>query len=305
MADFDECPICGAGASGEVHGYSRCGGCGHRWKETVAQIEIENDALGDRGPVKADRLTAAKLLAVARLTRSRGSLLDFGAGSGTFVFFAKRLFAEAEGVEVTPACIAWARDVLRVTLRPALPDNARYDVITAWHVLEHLPPPALRAEVEKLHQGSREAFVVSVPNADSWASGWFGERYPYRDSVSHFHEFTPGSMRQLLQGCGWRRIVPFRFWVYSVFCYAQGLTNWVTGTHNLLYFRLKRGRKDVSLSSVGLAVHVLLFLASVPVAVAMTAMERLAPERAACIHVVCYKNGVGQADDRRPVTPRG
>lgn len=82
--------------------------------------------------------------------------------------------------------------------------------------------------------------------------------------------------------------MPFRVWIYSVFCYAQGLTNWITGTHNLLYFRLKRGKENVSLSSVGLGVHLMLFLAFVPLAFFITVMEIVAPERAACIHVACY-----------------
>jgi hypothetical protein len=144
--------------------------------------------------------------------------------------------------------------------------------------------------VASLHRYSNEAFILSVPNADSWASRWFGDRYPYRDAVSHFHEFTPGSMRLLLQRCGWRKVVPFRVWIYSVFCYAQGLTNLTTGTHNLLYFRLKRGKENVALSPVGLSMHVLLFLAFIPLAVVVTLMEFAALERATCIHVACYKD---------------
>jgi hypothetical protein len=290
LGTFDKCPVCDGEASGEAHGYTCCKGCGHRWKQTVAQVEIENDILSARSLVTPDRLTAAKMLAVARLTRSRGSLLDFGAGSGKFVYFSKTRFGKAEGVEVTTACISCARDVLGVTLWPELPAGARYDVITAWHVLEHLPPQKLRAEVATLHRCSNEAFILSVPNADSWASRWFGDRYPYRDAVSHFHEFTPGSMRLLLQRCGWRKVVPFRVWIYSVFCYAQGLTNLTTGTHNLLYFRLKRGKENVALPPVGLSMHVLLFLAFIPLAVVVTLMEFAALERATCIHVACYKD---------------
>jgi len=288
LGTFDKCPICGGEIAGEAHGYNCCEICRHRWKQTVAQVEIENDILSAVGLVKADRLTSAKMLAVARLTRSRGSLLDFGAGSGKFVYFSKLRFSKAEGVEVTPACIAWARDVLGVNLRPDLPEGACYDVVTAWHVLEHLPPERLRAAVASLCECSREALIISVPNADSWASHWFGVRYPYRDVVSHFHEFTPGSMRQLLRRCGCTKVVPFRVWIYSVFCYAQGLTNLTTGTHNLLYFRLKRGRDNVSLSSVGLGLHLVLFLFFVPLAALITIMEIVVPERAACIHIACY-----------------
>lgn len=290
LETFADCPICGGDPSGWHHGYARCGRCGHRWKQTVIQVEIENEQLDARKLTKLDRLTAAKLVALEGLTQSKESLLDFGAGSGKFVYFAKRRFGKAEGVEVTPSCVSFARDVLGITLWPEIPGGMRYDVVTAWHVLEHLPRHELHDTGQKLHDCCEEALVVSVPNADSWASRWFGAGYPYRDAVSHFQEFTPRSMTRFLEGHGWKKVISFRISIYSVFCYAQGLTNWITGTHNLLYFRLKRGRIDESLSAFGLCVHAMLFLLCVPAAWVLCALEMLAPGKAACIHVACYKN---------------
>lgn len=289
LETFADCPICGGGTRQQLHGYFVCQCCGHRWKTVVMQVEMENEALLASSVLRADRLTNAKLRAVRRLARSRGTLLDFGAGSGKFVFFSKRLFTTAEGVEVTPACRSFARDVLGVALWPKIPRAVVFDVVTAWHVLEHLPPYSLSDAGQQLHDSTRETLVVSVPNAESWASQWFGGRYPYRDVVSHYHEFSPESMRRFLRVCGWRTVVPFRVWIYSVFCYAQGITNVATQTHNLLYFRLKRGSDDGSLSASGFVVHCLIFLASVPVALAIAAVELLAPEKGCCIHLACYK----------------
>lgn len=290
MAPFAECPVCGHAAADRLHGYHCCPACKHQWKPFVPSVEIENEVLDPRRVTKRDGLTDAKLRVLCRLTTSRKSLLDFGAGSGKYAYFCRQLFKHVEGIEVTPSCIAFARDTLGIVLRPEFVLGARYDVITAWHSLEHLPPESLRDIVRRIHDATNEAFILSVPNSSSWASRWFGMKYPYHDPESHFQQFSPASLRRLLEDSGWLRITPFRVAIYSVFCYAQGFTNWVTGTHNLLYFRLKRGRTQASLTPVGLGLHAMLFLMFLPVACILTAAERFAPERGACLHMACYKN---------------
>ncbi len=253
-------------------------------------IEIENDALDPVSVRSLDRLTASKIRSLETLTRSRDALLDYGAGSGKFLYFCRTYFSRVLGVEVTPSCIAFAREWLDVSLVPQIPEGSRFDVITAWHVLEHLPPSQLAAVARGLHGAAEEALLISVPNAGSWASAWFGSRYPYRDTASHFHEFSPRSLELLLRQSGWTRVYRFRMVVYSVFCYAQGLTNVVTRSHNLLYYRVKRGQSNGTLTSVGLALHAVLFALCSPMAMLLTMLEIMFPEKGACLNVVCYRN---------------
>lgn len=288
MAAFAECPVCGDVPAAFLRGYYVCCACDHQWKTVVDEVEIENEVLDRRRVLDADQLTRAKVRAVATLTVSRDSMLDFGAGSGKFAYFCRRLFRHVEGVEVTPSCIVFARDVLGVLLRPAPDEGATYDVVTAWHSIEHLPPASLRAIVSSLHRTAAEAFLLSVPNAASWASRWFGAYWPYRDEASHYQQFSPISLRRLLEGAGWERLVSFRVPIYSVFCYAQGFTNVVTRTHNLLYFRLKRGRTAGTLSVIGMGFHAAIFVTFLPVALILTALEALAPAKASCLNVACY-----------------
>ncbi len=216
--------------------------------------------------------------------------MDFGAGSGKCAYFCRNLFKVVEGIEVTPSCIVFARDTLGIVLRPEFVLGDRYDVIAAWHSLEHLPPKSLREIACRIHSITNEAFILSVPNSSSWASRWFGELYPFHDPESHYQQFSPVSLRRLLEDSGWLRIKAFHIGIYSVFCYAQGLTNVVTGTHNLLYFRLKRGQTQAPLTCFGLIVHAVLFGMFLPVACILTVAERFALERGACLHMACYKS---------------
>ena len=289
MSDFVDCPVCQAGARRERLGYLQCRSCAHEWKSAVPLIAIENDVLDAHRILKEDRLTSAKVNIVKAMQTSKNALLDFGAGSGKFAYFCRPFFHSVQGVEVTPACIAFARDFLSVTLKPSLDATANYDVTTAWHSLEHLPPESLRVVFGQLYQVTREVFVVSVPNAGSWASQALGRFWPYYDPDSHFHQFSPQSLTYALQAAGWRTILPFRMPIYSVFCWAQGLTNVVTRTHNLLYFKLKRGQDRGALSGIGLAAHLAIFAFFVPIAIIGGLIESFLPSKAACINLACYK----------------
>ena len=96
-------------------------------------------------------------------------LLDVGCGTG-YLLQLLRTFGNVEGLETSPDARAIARQRLGDSLvlheRPlpgGLPEGKRYDVVTAFDVLEHLedPLPALRAIHGALQPGG--FFLCTVP----------------------------------------------------------------------------------------------------------------------------------------------
>ena len=75
--------------------------------------------------------------------RHRGTLLDYGSGSGDAVAFMKYLGWEAEGIELSPAAVAAGRNAglaIHHGSVGALEDRpARYDYIMSSHCVEHVP----------------------------------------------------------------------------------------------------------------------------------------------------------------------
>jgi len=128
--------------------------------------------LPDRTPLWERRLT------ILRRFASGGTLLDVGAGIGEFIARASRLF-DCVGVEPSVEAVELARPYLGVALRHGLLEDlphrpGSFDVITLWHVLEHVPSPGstLARCCQLLRLGGH--LVIAVPNASRlhWRGLW-------------------------------------------------------------------------------------------------------------------------------------
>ena len=93
-------------------------------------------------------------------------VLDFGCGNGGFLLRAKTLAASVAGIELEDRVREEVSDIDIFEFCKDLPDGAQYDLITAFHVIEHLEDP--RHKVEELGAllapGGR--LVIEVPSSD-------------------------------------------------------------------------------------------------------------------------------------------
>ncbi len=86
----------------------------------------------------AEKVNAGRVALVARHAADGASLLDWGAGDGSFLFAAGSWGFDAKGFDV----IRPAADTL-LSLGMFDDDPALFDVVTAWDVLEHMEDPGL------------------------------------------------------------------------------------------------------------------------------------------------------------------
>lgn len=165
-----------------------------------------------------DRLWRRRL---ARLVsrRSPGRLLDVGCGDGHFMAVARQGGWAVEGIEFSPAGAGCAASRLG---RPvAIGDLARsshlpgpFDVVTLWHVLEHLqePRPMLQAAWRRLAPGGM--IVLAVPNLDNvpLRAAYHVARlrplplYEAGAREPHLSHFNPATLRRILEREGYRGI---------------------------------------------------------------------------------------------------
>jgi 2-polyprenyl-3-methyl-5-hydroxy-6-metoxy-1,4-benzoquinol methylase len=94
-------------------------------------------------------------------------LTDIGAGGGEFVYLARRKGWDARGIEPNEGYADFARSAYGVTVETAHLDaleSRSANIITLFHVLEHLPDPA-RAIAKIFHALEADGLlVIEVPN---------------------------------------------------------------------------------------------------------------------------------------------
>lgn len=127
-------------------------------------------------------------------------LLDFGAGTGDFLAKAKLSGFNGEGIEPNEKARAnAAKKGIDLFQNIEAIKGKSYDVITLWHVLEHLPD--LDEEVEKIASllDDKGIVVVAVPNYKSYDAKHYGEHWAAYDVPRHLWHFSKTSISRLFE----------------------------------------------------------------------------------------------------------
>jgi len=247
LKNMNSCFICNCTElDSRTKKYRRCRDCGHETLLSAnAQSFIVNDFLSEK---EVHHMTSLDHFKSATLTLfdsglDRKILLDVGSASGKFLYHNATRYLRSIGIEITIDSLNFSRDVLGLDVVNdihKIPDGI--SIATAWHSLEHIPEQQLLVILDelaaKITPGGR--FIISVPNGASFQSRWFGQDYAFFDVPTHLHQFTPESLRRLMQRFGFNYLKSVNSKPYNVFGYIQSLLNIATRTHNYFYYRLKR-----------------------------------------------------------------
>lgn len=138
-----------------------------------------------------------------------GKLLDVGCGVGEYVNFAGNHGWEARGVEPDSKAVKIGQDSglnIRQGMAEQLPfENESFDVIRAWHVIEHTHSPSIAISEMSRVLRSDGYLLISVPNYNSTQRKVLGGCWPHLDVPRHLQHFTPESFELLLSMGGFNR----------------------------------------------------------------------------------------------------
>ena len=123
-----------------------------------------------------------------------GKMLDIGSGVGDFLHTAESHGWQCIGVEPSEDAKNIARQRTKANLIESaeienLPDQM-FDVITMWHVLEHVDN--LRWEVEQLQRliKPKGRIVIALPNYKSYDGQYYKEKWAAYDVPRHLNHFN-------------------------------------------------------------------------------------------------------------------
>ena len=226
---IDTCPLCSGQqlehaltctdyyASGETFEVIRCVHCGFlmtqnapveaeigKYYETPDYISHSDTQKGLMNRVyhwvRQYMLSQKARLVKQAAKMPKGTILDYGTGTGYFANTMVRKGWIVKAIEKSPQARTFAKEHfgLDVDAETALPhyEAATFDVVTLWHVMEHLEH--LNEMWNTLHRILKErgVLIVAVPNPNSYDAQKYKEWWAAYDVPRHLWHFSPSVMQK-------------------------------------------------------------------------------------------------------------
>ncbi|WP_438964901.1 class I SAM-dependent methyltransferase [Flavobacterium sp.] len=139
---------------------------------------------------------------VALITKDnplKGNLLDIGAGTGDFLYQVKNSGWNCIGIEPNEKAknIAVSKGVNFINILEEL-DNNSFDVITMWHVLEHVPDLEYQIKTLKRLLKPNGTIFIAVPNYNSFDAKHYKSFWAAYDVPRHLWHFSKSSIQKLV-----------------------------------------------------------------------------------------------------------
>jgi 2-polyprenyl-3-methyl-5-hydroxy-6-metoxy-1,4-benzoquinol methylase len=230
VAALNSCPVCGHGdvrelmkAPDRFHGRPelyrllKCQSCSVVWTHnppTPGEMDRHysadyNRQIAAAGEGSPDRWNDRKTTLLQYKTG--GKLLDLGCSSGSFLSSLKGGSWELAGIEMSQESGQKARatsgaDVFVGDLMDAPFEQGTFDVVTCFHVFEHVYEP--HKVMEKVWGWLKPGglFYTIVPNIDSAGARVFGSYWFALELPRHLFHFSPASIRHLARSTGFEEV---------------------------------------------------------------------------------------------------
>jgi 2-polyprenyl-3-methyl-5-hydroxy-6-metoxy-1,4-benzoquinol methylase len=228
---YASCPLCGSAniypcLTAKDHTVSResfeimhCGNCSGRFTQDVPAVSAIGKYYQSSAyishtdtregiinklyhQVRKITLNKKKKLVQQVTSLKKGRLLDVGAGTGLFVQTMRKAEWEVIGLEPDEGARQLAAGLNIKLDDPATLfslSSASFDVITLWHVLEHVHDLHRYLDQCRKLLAPTGKIIIAVPNYTSGDASHYGANWAAYDVPRHLYHFSPQAMQLLLK----------------------------------------------------------------------------------------------------------
>lgn len=286
MESLNNCPLCNSTGfltylvckdytvSGEFFSIVSCNNCGFkftnprpaedeigRYYESTTYISHSNSKKGllnKTYQVVRKYAIEGKVKLLENLKPENKTVLDIGSGTGEFLFALQKAGWDTLGLEPNNKARQYATDHYRLNIEPntrlnSLADNSR-EVITLWHVLEHVHKLSeMTTQLKRIL--TKDGFlVVAVPNVTSFDAQLYKKEWAAFDVPRHLYHFSKNHIDHLFGLVDMKviKVYPMLFDSYYVSMlsekYLKGKSNPATLAKAFFngYRSNKKGKKDIN-----------------------------------------------------------
>jgi 2-polyprenyl-3-methyl-5-hydroxy-6-metoxy-1,4-benzoquinol methylase len=226
---LDACPVCGKGefknfivvkdksVSQESFVIVQCENCSFKFtnprpdEESIGRYYESEDYISHSDTSKGLISKAYKFIRTIAIkdkvdlinrVGQKGSILDYGCGTGYFLEACQKDGWNIQGFEPNPTANKNATELLGKTIESTSLkafEKEQFDVITLWHVLEHIH--TLNETFKELLSLLKPngTIIVAVPNADSLDAQIYRENWAAYDVPRHLYHFNQATMKRFLK----------------------------------------------------------------------------------------------------------
>ncbi len=164
-----------------------------------------------------------------------------------------------EGIEVDAGAREKARLNSRAAIGPTLLSEnfiEKFDVITLWHVLEHIHQ--LHQSIEKISEllAKKGSVIVAVPNSNAWDAKQYKQYWAAYDAPRHLYHFSPDTLGKLFAKHG-LKIVETKPMIYDAYYismlstkYRDGNIHYLEAIKNGFLSNYQAARNENNFSSI-------------------------------------------------------
>jgi SAM-dependent methyltransferase len=139
-----------------------------------------------------------KLNLITSLKKDANNILDIGAGTGDFLKYIKSENRTVFGIEPNKKARALASEK-GINLEESIVNfkGKTFDVITMWHVLEHVPN--LEETIKKIEAllNPNGVLIIAVPNYNSFDAAYYKNYWAAFDAPRHLWHFSRNAMKKI------------------------------------------------------------------------------------------------------------
>ncbi len=141
------------------------------------------------------------------------NLLDVGCGTGEFLAVMKAAGWQVEGLERDERAAVWAREHQQIavstgSVEQLTESTQQYDVITLWHVLEHLYDSGQALEIIARRLRENGVLLIAVPNIAGIDARIYKSNWVALDAPRHVNHFSLDTLARL----GSKHGLTLRWW---------------------------------------------------------------------------------------------
>lgn len=231
MYNLGNCPVCGCKSfkeslvcmdhtvSGEFFNIVDCKDCGFKFTNPRPSDECLGEYYKSESYISHTNTTKGLVSKLYHLVRnytlrkklrlieryvSRGTILDYGCGTGMFLSFSSRKGWDTYGIEPDVgarkiACEALDKIVSSKEAFEAVYPELEFDAISLWHVLEHVTDLDITLKFLQSKLKKSGVLIVAVPNYRSYDAQVYGEYWAAYDVPRHLYHFNEETINSLFE----------------------------------------------------------------------------------------------------------